>query len=325
MTHVKNICLLGLSKQAELTIKTKLKQMCTEHELAWVPANAKTLDGVIINAMFLDTPQIEKYVSTVKVPCVSVYTQESGRETAKKLGIVAIKLQEPFTLTDEWLNHLLGNEKTKHTPAPESSSAPAKAHRPSEDYHKLIQIIKEKQRVFIHAACDGKNAFLSPAEQSAYLDFARSDIPGIEHWSWSQVEQIPNLDIMRRINIDQWLFETLWQSEDEAFNVDSTMLYKLIRWPQPFSQHRRSEALRLAAQIKFHPVKVSELIEKTKFPSELVEQFLYATHQANQIEVVAPTEEIISANAKIDAPKKSDPDRDTKRSFIGRLRSKLGL
>lgn len=320
MTHIKNICLLGFSKQAEQIIKSQLQQKCPEYDLVWVSANAKVLDGVVINAMFLDTPQIEKYISTVKAPCVSIYTQESGREIADKHNIAALQMQNTLVFKDDWLNSLLGKSAKE---APPQREVPPETNT-SAEYTKLIDSIKTREAVYILTTCDEKMTYLSPAEQSAYINFSRSNIPGIENWHWKKLDQLPHLEGMRRINIDQWLFETLWQSQTETFNIDKAMFYKLIRWPQPFSQHRRSEALRLAAQIKFHPVKVTDLVEKTKFAPELIEQFLYATNQAGQIEVVEPTEKTVLENKRIDTLK-NDPDRETKRGFIGRLRSKLGL
>lgn len=320
MTHTKNICLLGFSKQAEFIIKDQLQQKCPEYDLVWVSANAKVLDGVIINAMFLDTPQIEKYIATVQAPCVSIYTQASGREIAEKHHITTLPLEEKLTFNSNWLSKLLGQNQPN---TQEAIKTPSTSCQPNE-YKTLIESIKDRKAVYIQASCDEKVTYLSPAEQSAYINFARSDIPGIENWQWGKIEKIPHLEAMRRINIDQWLFETLWQSQIASFTVDTAMFYKLIRWPQPFSQHRRSEALRLAAQIKFHPVKVEDLVEKTKFPPELIEQFLYATNQAGQIEIVEPTEETVLENKRIDT-RKNDPDRETKKSFIGRLRAKLGL
>ncbi|MBV7434746.1 hypothetical protein KRX19_06855 [Cardiobacteriaceae bacterium TAE3-ERU3] len=318
MMHTKNICLLGFSKQAELLIKNQLEQKCHEFDLIWVSANAKALDGIIINALFLDTPQIEKYVATVNAPCVSIYTQPSGRDIAQKHHMLTLPLEDKLNFSNDWLNKLLSLNQTALDTAHSDTASLSK------EYSTLIESIKNRDAVYIQTSCDEKIAYLSPAEQSAYINFARSDIPGIENWRWKKIEQIPHPEAMRRINIDQWLFETLWQSQTETFSIDPAMFYKLIRWPQPFSQHRRSEALRLAAQIKFHPVKIEDLVEKTRFAPELIEQFLYATNQAGQIEVIEPTEETVLENKRIDTLK-SDPDRETKKSFIGRLRSKLGL
>lgn len=318
MTITKHICLLGFSKQAELVIKSGLQQQYPKFGYEWVSANARPLDGVIINALFLDSPQIQKYIAAIKHPCVAIHSRQEEKLKADNHKIISIPLQTPMLFDTTWLDTLFENKQ---------KSAPVHNAPPSQngtEYRALIELIKQRSPVFIAATCGDKTAYLAPKEQNAYIDFARNQIPGIEHWQWSQIPSLPLNDTMRRINIDQWLFETIWQSNSDDFTVDSSMFYKLIRWPQPFSQHRRSEALRLAAQIKFHPVKVTDLAEKTQFSPDLISQFLYATNQAGQIEAIPATSPLV-AESNQEAPRKADPDREIKKSFIGRLRAKLGL
>lgn len=318
MTITKHICLLGFSKQAELAIKSGLQQQYPKFGYEWVSANARPLDGVIINALFLDSPQIQKYIAAIKHPCVAIYSHQEEKFKADNHNIVSILLQTPMLFEKRWLDTLFNNQQkivlSHHAPPSQSRM----------EYGVLIELIKQRSPVFIAATCGDKTTYLAPKEQNAYINFARNQIPGIEHWQWSQVPTLPLNDTMRRINIDQWLFETIWQSNSDDFTVDSSMFYKLIRWPQPFSQHRRSEALRLAAQIKFHPIKVKDLAEKTQFAPDLISHFLYATNQAGQIEAI-PTTSTLIAESNQEVPRKTDPDREIKKSFIGRLRAKLGL
>lgn len=321
----KHICLLGFSKQTEKDIQQYLVEIAPQYSFLWVSANSEKLDGIVVNAVFLETPQIKKYLSKVTCPSVAAYSTSQGKEIANEQRIAAIDLQNPIVDRQKWLNALLSN-------APSSLSYDENVNIPkinkglfSDNVQELIHIIKERKPVYILAQREGKTTFLKPKEGHAYINFARDEVPGIELWQWQEaVEDAVQIDAMRRINIDQWLFETIWQSKAAVFEVNNKMLYKLIRWPQPFSQVKRTEALRLAAQIKFKPVTIADLVDKTNYSSQLVEQFLFATNQAGQVEAIQP-EEGVNEQHKAKPVRREDPDREAKRGFIGRLRKRLGL
>ena len=63
MSDKKRICLLGFAQEAEQKIKNIIQKNVGSQTFEWVPANDKNLDGVVINAGFLEAPQIQKYIT----------------------------------------------------------------------------------------------------------------------------------------------------------------------------------------------------------------------------------------------------------------------
>ena len=67
-----NICLLGFSPESETRIKKLINSAPQGSSIVWVAANHKGLNGVVINASFLPTPQIQKYISLSSAATASV-------------------------------------------------------------------------------------------------------------------------------------------------------------------------------------------------------------------------------------------------------------
>lgn len=320
--NAKHICLLGFSSQTEQNLKQYLIDHSPQYSFSWAAANAKELEGVVVNAVFLDTPQIKKYLSKIKCPRVAIYTNSVGKNSAEENEIPAIDFTKDSPEERGWLATLLGESISAKKSATANNAATMNGNF-SANVEQLINIIKGRKPEQIIAKYENKMTYLDPQGGHAYIDFARDEVPGIELWQWQKTSSGIPKEAMRRINIEQWLFETIWQSKSTIFQVSDDMLYKLIRWPQPFSQVKRTEALRLAAQIKFKPVTINDLISRTNYSSQLIEQFLFATNQAGQVEAIKPQE--VKNEPQPKSVRREDPDREIKRGFIGRLRKRLGL
>lgn len=83
MSKVFSLALLGLLPNDESKIKILLNQMIP-NKIQWTSATASSLDGVIINAHFINTPQIQKYVNNVSAHvvfcCSSIQTAKEVRQ-----------------------------------------------------------------------------------------------------------------------------------------------------------------------------------------------------------------------------------------------------
>ena len=78
-----SICLLGFSPESENRIKKIINSTPDHPDITWVAANHKGLNGVVINASFLSTPQIQKYISLVNCPIVCAFNSDDGANQAK--------------------------------------------------------------------------------------------------------------------------------------------------------------------------------------------------------------------------------------------------
>ncbi|EHM54920.1 hypothetical protein HMPREF9080_01031 [Cardiobacterium valvarum F0432] len=104
-----NICLLGFSPESETRIKKLINSAPQGSSIVWVAANHKGLNGVVINASFLPTPQIQKYISLVRCPIVCAYNNDDGAAQAKQYHFPALICVIPTMATPfrGWINSLV--------------------------------------------------------------------------------------------------------------------------------------------------------------------------------------------------------------------------
>lgn len=354
MSANKNICLLGyIDKKIEESIKSLITSSASTTHFNWVPANDKNLDGVVINAIYIEAPQIKKYMSMVGVPIVCTHSEAEGAQLAKAANHQSINPTLRNESVKEWLIALLGEEtlqakpsQAAEQPASVSQSADtqnknqnfmstrpvdnqSELHRvkasenaeEDEDYRVLERIKKGEDCVL--CAIHGNNAtWVKPSEGVVFINYAREQVSGYDQWLWEEVDENSIPAAARQLKLDLWIFETLWQSHiDGAKHIDADAYFRLLRWPQPLSRQGRTEALRLAACAQGYPVNVALLNEKTSYPEERIHRFLFATTTAGQIEQVV--------GAVPQPPKKTsnlnEEQRAEKRTIISRLRKRLGL
>ena len=164
--------------------------------------------------------------------------------------------------------------------------------------------------------------WIKPAENNVFIDYQRGEIPPFEFWSFydSTSSDIPEYARPMRLNL--WLFETIWQSNlNGEIYVDKNISYRLNRWPQPLGKHLRTEALRLAAACQQNNyVDIEMLQEKTGYPRDMVARFVFAVISSGLCD------EIKGGISNIQQKRSSSvADKQEKKSFLQRLRAKLGF
>lgn len=335
MSKDKRICLLGFTQETESKIKSLITNYATTQSVEWVPANDKNLDGVVINAGFLEAPQIQKYIGMVRCPIVCVYSTDEGKNLAEKHNLLSISAQDNAPRTD-WLSHLFGETITvaesassSASPAPSATTSAAESNASAslqtgktDSDGQILKRIRRGENVVFCAENGDNKTWIKPAEGLAYINYAREKVPGYDKWTWQEVSPHNIPPSARQLRVDLWLFETLWQSQlDGARHVDQNAHFRLIRWPQPLSRQGRTEALRLAACAQGYPVDIKTLCEKTNYTKERVNRFLFATIFAGQTEEIQGAVQVPVPETKpMDEQKKQE-----KRSLLQRFRAKLGL
>lgn len=323
-----HICLLGFAPESEKRIKKIIQSEGAGSEIVWTTANDKLLTGVVINAGFLATPQIQKYISKVNLPIVCAYHNQDGKALAEKYHMIAVDLHTPQNV-QQWLNTLLGKSATDEAPATKSASPLQHQDAPTNlmpaqskaDIQALLNHIRKRTPVTIKASAGGSTTWIKPSSGLVFIDYPRENVPGFDRWQWHEVDESAIPDTSRQLKIDLWVFESIWQSElDGSKYVDSHSFYQLTRWPQPLSRHGRTEALRLAACAQSYPVNLDILHEKTNYPLHRIKRFLFATLLAGQAEVVREP-----AGGRPVEVKRDEKQIAEKRSLLQRFRAKLGL
>jgi len=326
-----NICLLGFSPESETRIKKLINSAPQGSSIVWVAANHKGLNGVVINASFLPTPQIQKYISLVRCPIVCAYNNDDGAAQAKQHRFPALDLRD----TDNgnavsWLDQLFGGHGLPAAATTIAASAPAHHSTtdaaPSSNTRELLNHIRRRDHMVIRATHERNITWIKPREGLVYINYPREAVPGFDSWTWVATDSNDIPDNARKLQFDLWLFESLWQSNmDGRQDIDDQAYYRLIRFPQPLGRHGRTEALRLATCAQTHPVNIETLFEKTSYSYDRIRRFLFATLMAGQVQKLEQGSFVAEEQVKRAYSPQEKEKVEQKRSLLQRLREKLGL
>ena len=327
-----NICLLGFSPASETRIKKLINSTPQGSSIMWVAANHKGLNGVVINASFLPTPQIQKYISLVRCPIVSAYNSDDGASQARQHPFPALDLRDADnnSNTTLWLDKLFGGDVAPlltSTVTTSASTAHSTAHvSPSNNTRELLDHIRRRDNMVIRATHERNITWIKPREGLVYINYPREAVPGFDSWTWVVIDSDDIPDNARKLQFDLWLFESLWQSNmDGRQDIDDQAYYRLIRFPQPLGRHGRTEALRLATCAQTHPVNIETLFEKTSYSYDRIRRFLFATLMAGQVQKLEQGSFVAEEQVKRAYSPQEKEKVEQKRSLLQRLREKLGL
>lgn len=326
-----NICLLGFSPESETRIKKLINSVPQGSSIVWVAANHKGLNGVVINASFLPTPQIQKYISLVRCPIVCAYNNDDGAAQAKQHRFPALDLRDADNGNAvSWLDQLFGGHGLPAATTTTAASAPTHHSTtdaaPSSNTRELLNHIRRRDHMVIRATHERNITWIKPREGLVYINYPREAVPGFDSWTWVATDSNDIPDNARKLQFDLWLFESLWQSNiDGRQDIDDQAYYRLIRFPQPLGRHGRTEALRLATCAQTHPVNIETLFEKTSYSYDRIRRFLFATLMAGQVQKLEQGSFVAEEQVKRAYSPQEKEKVEQKRSLLQRLREKLGL
>ena len=326
-----NICLLGFSPESETRIKKLISSALQGSSIVWVAANHKGLNGVVINASFLPTPQIQKYISLVRCPIVCAYNNDDGAAQAKQYHFPALDLRDTDNSNAvSWLDQLFCDHGSPAATATTAASAPTHHSTtdavPSSNTRELLNHIRRRDHMVIRATHERNITWIKPREGLVYINYPREAVPGFDSWTWVATDNDDIPDNARKLQFDLWLFESLWQSNmDGRQDIDDQAYYRLIRFPQPLGRHGRTEALRLATCAQTHPVNIETLFEKTSYSYDRIRRFLFATLMAGQVQRLERGSFVAEEQVKRAYSSQEKEKVEQKRSLLQRLREKLGL
>lgn len=364
---MKVMALLGFLPNAERYLKTLVEKNLSQ-PITWVSATDAQVETVIINAEFLGSPQIQKYISKVQAIVVCCYRDADGAQLAKQYQVPGLRIGESNAhAVNTWLQALIDGEENPNEPRTQSQqpvpshcsslsktteepvqhnvtpSQPvnsqlaiqtaqstadnSKKNPTSGDYLLLIDKLCQPTAL-LSANCGKKKTWIDTENNEVHIDHDRDEISGVDCLKWHSVSQLSLPRHVRRLPLDLWLFETIWQSEisDGLGKISDQAYYKLTRWPRPLNRKGRTEALRLAAFAQAAPVNVATLCAKTDYSTAMVKRFMCAALLAKQLSAVTIAEKQLTApTPKPQKTEKKLAENKAKLSLLGRFRKKLGL
>lgn len=328
---MKSIAFLGLSPIVERQLKTLIAEYL-DHSLSWVSARDPNVEGVIINADFITSPQVQKYIDKTDANVVCCHKNSDAKRQAILKNIPSLHVEDhDETQRLAWLQALTGERKltSKQQPKPEpKESLPEKSQASaSTNYTELLEHIQQPN-ILIETYHENYTTWIDTGKKEVYSNQNRSQTPGIEHLSWRKVDKFSadyqtNND--RGLSLELWLFETIWQSaiEDGMGHISKNNHYRITRWPRPLSTKGRTEALRLAAFLQSSAADIDSLCQKTGYSVSMVTRFLCATHFANQLSVAEVGKQ--PRQSKVATVPVAEAEKKQKLSLLSRFRKKLGL
>lgn len=103
----KTFALLGFLPDIEIRIKKIIQGHLDGFSISWVSATDPTLQGVVINADFLTSPQITKYIQRTKAKVVCCYRDAEGERQAELHQIPALNITKyDAEMISKWLSDL---------------------------------------------------------------------------------------------------------------------------------------------------------------------------------------------------------------------------
>ncbi len=331
------LALLGFSPETEKKLKRVVEKSLAD-DVAWMSATDKNLRGVAVNATFLSSPQVKKYIDRTPAKIVSCHGNSEGEENAKEANVLSLDMLA-YT-PDELKSWLLGFtedasfsrellEKCVVHQSNRSDGSTVKAEKNEEpqyedfydDYWLLLENLKKSEQ-YIYAVSGDAKTWIDIKSNFAYINYDRDEIPKINQLSWKICDTLSYGKTFRRIPLDLWLFESIWSSDIKISTsiLPESLAYQLVRWPRPLKPHGRTEALRLAAFAQFSGRTIGELRDKTGYSEDMIRRFIYASLAVKQVSTV---EAGTSARTRI---RKKPPSKGkSKLGLVSRLRKKLGL
>lgn len=334
----KYFALLGFLPDAERELKALVENHIT-NTVTWVSATDPNAEGIIINADFLGSPQIQKFIHQTRMNVVCGYFDDDGRQQATIAKIVGVNPQA-LNANDhhQWLLALgvdasdqritASPTTSQHTeiksPLSDQTATVAPVNheqKPSNDYKDLLARI-QKDPCYICAKTKTTITWIDTHRQKVYMNYGRNEIPAINNLVWVPADNVKVTKAFSQVNLDLWLFDTIWLADISDIEIDDHAYYRLKRWPRPLSAKGRSQALRLAAYAQREPVNVAYLEGKTGYSRAVARRFLFATLCTDQIRKVETSVEL-ATKTQLSAREKANNTQ--KLSVLSRLRTKLGM
>lgn len=314
------LALLGFLPNVESRLK-KIIEKNTDMPIAWVNAKSADLTGVVINADFLGSANIQKYIQNTSANVVCCYHDDFGKTLSQRHQVEGISVEETADdILQNWLKCLLSSPSTLVDSAISSAHNPSTGAGKTNDYQQLVKKMKQEGNL-LYAVCGEKETWVDTDKKEVYFNYSRQDIPGINQFFWETVDTLTYPVISRRVPLDLWLFEAVWMADfdNELSEITDDKLYKITRWPRPLSNKSQTEIVRLAAFTQKAPVSVKEVSVKTGYSEQSVKRFLYASLLIGQLKVTEAPKVLAETS-----PIEEEKDKKTL-GLLGRLRKKLLL
>ncbi len=341
------IILAGISPVDTLIIKNIFKQHNPVSSFEWLSVESTDADALIFLERFLLTPTIENAIHNLPDRAVVGAVRRDSKDCVipAENGSLKILDLEKTNLEErgDWVNAIIHGEPNaadfKKVLASLSSSAktienppkktvgvsPASKKRrrltstPKEEKEfpgfAILARVRSGRELFLQA--ENAVIYLSPKERRAWVNHEFDAVPPFDKCRVQNEQRVVNA-LPNVLNLNQWLWESLWNSSiDCTPYIDPAVAYRLKRWPQPRSMNNRSLPLRIAGAIQRNAASTKQLAEQFTYQEAHIAKFLYTMELVGFVEKKGRVE---SSGQRQKSGKKGE-----KLGIFARIRQRLNL
>lgn len=271
-----NIAIFGLGLLTTENIKKKLTNNLPKLiKINWTNIADIYLDGVLVNNDFFDNIYIQRLINEKKIPYLKI-TKHADELTA----------DDPYLLctpiTDEChLKQLIDTCLLTQANAQALINHNLKKIYPQLNYQFFNQIFDEYSRKLLLTDQFGTVAIIDHYAHCAWPEALRCSPQtdaSIEYCG-ATISDIVKISRKHQLNLENWLFELIWNSDAFIELPDPSAYFKIHYWPQPICKDRKM-ILQLSAAFMLG-AKIDQIAEQLKLPLDHVQKFVVANQSIN--------------------------------------------
>ena len=321
-----NIAISGLGLITTEKLKSKLREVIPQSiDIHWGKMNEQDIHLVFIHEFFFETENIQKIIFSNHLTYLKISKDQLIQGTIED-NTLSLPVQDTAVFKNWIKNHVLDqfNIQIEADPDAETDnvSIPILRDFPRLNVQYIADIYDDLQRkvhVFDQlgslAVIDHHQhvAWINPKRLPPYTD-------GSLQYASASIENFSAVSRKHQVNLENWLFELLWNSTELCVLPHASAHFKLKFWPQPTHKDRKL-ILQLSACF-IQGAEVQHVANKLGIDVQVAQRFINANLAIRNAELINAKACQFDQNTKNE---NQQQDVSGLRSFFGKLKRRFGF
>lgn len=311
-----NIAISGLGLITTEDIKKRLRHIIPKDiKINWTNIADIELDFLFINHAFFDSNHIQKIVNENKIPYFKIAKHSDQ-----------IEQNDPHLLctpiTDEsGLKHAIENYFIALTDSSIQSNTDS-SDLQSISYQFFKQIYQEYSRKLLISDQHGSIALIDHHAHHAWPNKQHHSFDTNTSIRYADANTSDLLKISRKnqFNLENWLFELIWNSPVFVDLPNTSSHFKLSYWPQPVAKDSKI-ILQMSASFILG-AEIAQVAQQFNIPLLTVQKFIIANQAINNADIIPAKEASFKARMHV---LKNDVEAPVLKSFFNKLKRRFGF
>lgn len=308
---------LGLTTTEDLK-KRIIYSLPNVYTVHWSSLIEPRLDLLIINEYFSENQNIQKIIHDRNIPYLKVL-----KKTHQQNDIEGSSLYHPLKDNhdlEQWLKtHILDQSKTPPVEVVKPVPSTAVSFKEVDYFADLVSsapgkyILSDDSGIFAIVDSRKHIAWVNPVQHTMQTDHSIQ----IEPASVTDIARFPR---KCALNLEDYLFQLLWNSPSFIKLPNPSNHYRLKFWPTPLLKDQKV-LLQLSASFSLG-AEISMVTDKLNIPLTTVQQFINANLAIQNAELIS-AKECHFAKEKVEQP--SSIEQSQVKSFFSKLKRRFGF